>query len=90
MSQTKHINLDTIEIDPDVDDGAGFWIDGNRVTERASNYEASFLLPKGCRRIELWRLGNGQARLSMGGFTSLTVTVTGPRSVIERLKEAVL
>lgn len=85
-----NINLDTIEIDPDTTDGAGFWIDGNRISERCSNHEATYLLPKGSKRITLWRLGNGLARLELGGFTKLTVTVTGPRKVIEKLREAVL
>lgn len=86
-----HINLDTIEIDPDTYDGeTGFWIDGNRITDRYSGHLDVFTLPKGCRKITLMRLGHGRSQLILGGFKANTVTVTGPTPVIEKLREAVL
>lgn len=86
-----NVNLDTIEIDPDSDDSeTGFWIDGNRITDRWSGNVAVYTLPKGCRRISLMRLGQGRSQLTLGGFKANTVTVTGPTKVIERLREAVL
>lgn len=70
-------------------DGQMWEVDGNRLTVHSSRRVATYTLPKRCRRIVVEEFGE-QARLSLGGFKSNTVTVTGPLSTIEQLREGVL
>lgn len=77
------------ETDPDME-FAGFWIDGHRVTVRTDDSVSTYTLPKGSRRVTTMRIGDERSQLILGGFKSVTVTVTGPSSTIRALREAVL
>jgi hypothetical protein len=81
--------LDANEIDPDATD-VGWWIDGNVIWNRQTLSETRYSLPKGNRRVTTERLGNGQARLTLGGFKTVTFSVVGPRDAILQLRGAVL
>lgn len=84
-----NIDLSTAdEVDPDTED-FGFWVDGSVITERTSSMVATSKLPR-CQRVTLMRLGGGLARLNMGSFSRVAVSVTGEASLIERLRREVL
>lgn len=67
-----------------------YTVAGNRVTVEGETLSTTYTLPKGARRITVERLAHGKRRLILGGFKTVTVTVTGPSKVIDELKEAVL
>lgn len=85
---TYNIRLQDEEIAPDSEDD-GWWIDGNVITQRGGSGVWTWRLPKQ-QVVSVLRLGNGEARLSVGSFSRTTVTVTGPTEVIMRLRSEVL
>lgn len=85
-----NINLDGPPANDPDRTRCGWWRDGNRITVRSDASETTFTLPRGQRRVSLYRLGDGRAQLAIGGFTKTTVVVTGPSDHIRKLKEAVL
>jgi hypothetical protein len=68
----------------------GWWIDGNVIYQRGVTLETRYSLPKGSRRVTTERLGEGRARLILGGFKSTTFSVVGPYDAIIKLREATL
>lgn len=71
-------------------EGDAWSIDGATVTITTATRQSIYRLPKSARRIVLETLSRDRARLILGGFTTTTVTVVGPKSCIEQLREAVL
>lgn len=65
-------------------------VDGVVVTLVTEHSVTVLRLPRNARRVTVERAGRGLSRLILGGFKSVTVTVTGPTAKIEQLKEAVL
>lgn len=65
-------------------------VEGRRVTLTNEQRQAVYMLPNRARRVVVEKAGRGRSRLIIGGFTKVTVSVTGPNDVIEQLKEAVL
>lgn len=70
----------------------GWWTNDNIVHVTSSNggLQSRYALPRGRARVTVDRTGKGRARLVIGGFTTTTVSVVGPVSTIEKLREAVL
>lgn len=63
-------------------------VDGTRVTINSEKVSYSYKLPKGARRLTLYRGAN--PTLTIGGFKSITCKVIGPLDVLEGLREALL
>lgn len=71
-------------------EGDAWSIDGATVTITTATRQSIYRLPKSARRIVLETLPHDRARLILGGLNTTTVTVVGPKSCIEQLREAVL
>jgi hypothetical protein len=67
-----------------------FSISGRRVTLiQARGHESSYLIPRGAR-VTLMPLRDGVAQLIVGGFKTVTVTVTGPASTVRALRDELI
>lgn len=76
-----------IVLDPD---DAKWRVTGRRVEILGEVAHETYTLPKGCRRVVVQSAGRHRSQLVLGGFSSTTVTVTGPSYVIKRLRDEVL
>lgn len=83
-----NINLEGSPVDPDSLD-SGYWVDGQIITERSESCWAVTKLPR-ANRITMLRIGDGRARLMLGGLSKPSVSVTGPTNVIEALRAEVI
>jgi hypothetical protein len=64
-------------------------IEGRRVSMYDEKSETVLTLPKGAR-VSILHLSTHRARLTIGGFKSTTVSLTGTRQQIIKLRDAVL
>jgi hypothetical protein len=65
-------------------------IEGNRLTVTSDHTISVYNLPRGARRVTIMTLGPERSALTIGGFKSTTVVVSGPTDLIEKLREGVL
>jgi len=70
--------------------GDGWWVDDNRINIRQGKHLSTYTLPRGCRRVTLYRGVNNRSQLSAGGLKSITFSISGPDDVIAKLREAIL
>lgn len=61
----------------------------NRITTWTDTSSTVWTLPKKANRVSVQSAGRGRARLVIGGFKTITVSVVGPVDVIERLRNEV-
>lgn len=61
----------------------------NLIIQERDGHTSYITLPVKCRRIVLYRYGNGRGQLWLGGFKAMTVAVNGKYTVLESLLEAV-
>lgn len=64
-------------------------ISDNRVWLLHDGIEACYTLPSRRPRITLFHMGK-RAQLTIGGFKTVTVSVTGPVEDVKKLRDAVL
>ena len=62
----------------------------NTVTIRGEHSTTTYRLPRKRPRVTVERVGRATSRLVIGSFDRVSVTVTGPSTTIERLRESVL
>jgi hypothetical protein len=90
MSEALAITLQDEYPVPPQSGKSGWWVDDNRVNVQQDKHLSTYTLPRGCRRVVVYRGPKGRSTLSAGGLKSITFTVTGPDEIIMKLREAVL